>query len=74
MRIIVDEMPKDPWECPYCKDNSDHDNDEYICTYRNSGRDCWETHECPYFTSFKNMFEDEMSNYDVQKYDPYRYG
>jgi hypothetical protein len=74
MRIIVDEMPKEPYKCPYCKDNSDMDKDEYICAWQNSGIHCWETIECPYFRSFTNIFEEHIDEYDCIKHDPYRYG
>jgi len=76
MRIVVDEMPDEPCDCPYSSDELciGDDDDKYECTYKNSKRDCICTLECPYFVSFKDMFEQEISNYDCQEYDPYRYG
>jgi len=74
MRIVVDEMPKEPYECPWCLDKSCMDYDEYVCTFRNSEHQCWDTSECPYFVDFKSRFEQEISNYDCQEKDPYRYG
>lgn len=66
MKILVDEMPKEPYKCPYCKD-------KYTCTYKEEFG-CHDTSRCPYFIDFKICFEDKMSEYDVRKYDIYRYG
>lgn len=74
MRIIVDEMPTSPYKCIWCKDESCMDYEKYTCTFKNSKHQCWNTLECPYFVEFKNMFENEISDYDCEKYDPYRYG
>lgn len=76
MRIVVDEMPEEPYECTWCSDEicTGDDDDEYVCTYENSEHQCWNTSECPYFVDFKSRFEQEISNYDCQEYDPYRWG
>ena len=53
MRILVDEMPKKPYQCPYYRDNSsmtyDKNYGDYICTYRHN-MTCFNTSECPWFT------------------------
>lgn len=33
MRIVVDEMPKKPYNCAYCKDESNMDYDKYVCIF-----------------------------------------
>lgn len=74
MRIVVSEMPKEPYKCEYCRDDSNMDYDKYICTFRKEEHRCIFTRDCPYFVSFKEMFEDKISNYDCQEYDEYRWG
>lgn len=75
MRILVDKMPEEPEKCIYCQDKSTEDFDKYICMWSKSEeRRCFETRDCPYFVSFKDMFENEISDYDCRKRDPYRYG
>ena len=49
MKILVDEMPKYPYDCPYCVDNCTMDSEEYKCKWRDCNRDCWETKDCPFF-------------------------
>jgi hypothetical protein len=79
MRILVDEMPKEPCECPYSAIAVK--NNECVCMWNNNkGRIECKLNKydyngcCPYFTDHKTQFENEISNYDVQKFDPYRYG
>jgi hypothetical protein len=62
MRIVVDEMTKEPWECPWCSDElcTGDDDDEYVCTYENSKCYCRDTSHCPFFVGFKDMFKNEI--------------
>ena len=77
MRILVDEMPKEPKDCPYCKDESTMDFDKYTCTYRKEHQ-CYCTDGdmgyCPYFVTFKIIFDNSISDYHIEEKDPYRYG
>lgn len=51
MKLIVDKVPDKPYNCPYCKDKSCMDYEEYICTWNNSDRVCPVEYDgCPYFT------------------------
>lgn len=59
MRILVDEMPTIPEDCPYYKEvTSDMDYTLVKCTWLESSGHCWcqydGTKECPYFTENKN--------------------
>lgn len=49
MKILVDRMPDKPYECPYCKDESNMDFDKYICKWNGSNRKCYDTSVCPFF-------------------------
>lgn len=49
MKILVDKIPKEPNECPYCKDESNMDFDRYICKWNGSDRKCYDTSDCPFF-------------------------
>jgi hypothetical protein len=60
MRIVVDEMPTETYKCDYCRDETNMDRDKYVCTFRNSEHQCWNTSECPYFVGFKDMFKNEI--------------
>ena len=62
MKILVDKMPKEKDDCPYCKDNFE----EYICTWRNAGHYCTLDDKyfgCPYFAELKEKnYEDNNRN------------
>ena len=77
MRIIVDEMPTEPRKCPYCVDKSTMDYDRYVCAFREEHK-CYCTDYdmggCPYFVSYKTMFENMRDEYDIPSKDPYVYG
>ena len=49
MKILVDKMPEEPYDCPCCKDESDMDMDKYICKWNGSNRVCYNTADCPFF-------------------------
>lgn len=57
MRILVDEMPKKNYKCPYCLDNSTMDYEEYKCQWQNSGIDCWDVKDCPFFMDASEYIE-----------------
>ena len=70
MRIVVDEMPETPHDCPH------YNYDRSECGYKEyaENKDCRHTSGCPYFVAFKDCFENEISDYDVQKFDPWWQG
>lgn len=57
MKILVDGMPTTPTRCPYCEDKSTMDYDSNICTWNNSGFECNDTTECPFFACIENKVE-----------------
>ena len=57
MRIIVDQMPITPIQCPYC-------SIDYTCTWYNSNIICKDTKECPYFKAENKVTN---SKYKVKK-------
>ncbi len=71
MRIVVEQMPEENYQCPYCKDESCMDYKKYTCQYNGSGINCWNVSECPFFISFKDMFENEIVDYDCHPKDFY---
>ena len=64
MRIVVDEIPKEPYRCEYYRDKDEFSWDRCFCIFREEGHRCISTKDCPYFVSFKDMFEDKISDYD----------
>ena len=54
MKILVDEMPKSPKDCPFCQDYGDRCGSEYRCKYNPTAyydyiHYCEDVHDCPYF-------------------------
>ena len=59
MRILVDYMPNEPYQCIYCRDESTMDFTSYICKWNDSGHNCWDTRECPYFIAADHEQEEK---------------
>lgn len=59
MKIVVDKMPDHIGDCPYCKDLSTMDYDEYTCMWNGNESRCWGPDECPYFVQMKAYKEDK---------------
>lgn len=53
MKLVVDEMPKEVWECPYSEDKSTECVEEYRCTWNKCDRRCFSVSDCPFFTDKK---------------------
>jgi hypothetical protein len=58
MKILVDKMAKEPYECPYYIDRSTMDNNEYVCGTKRVHRRCYCTENCPFFTEYNNDKKD----------------
>ena len=62
MRILVDEMPKESYDCPHCRDDSTMNYDEYTCMWNGNESKCWGPDECPYFVQMKVYRESSNEN------------
>ncbi len=54
MKILVDEMPETPKDCPFCQEYETRGDVECRCKYNPTAyfdyiRYCEDTHDCPYF-------------------------
>ena len=51
MKIIVDEKPTTPRDCPYGLNHYNPDEESYttICKWNDSGWICFNTEDCPFF-------------------------
>ena len=48
MKILVDEKPKTPKDCPYCV----YKDRKHVCTWRSDNEFvCKKTFDCPYFAT-----------------------
>ena len=56
MKILVDNIPLEPYKCPYCKDESDMDMERYVCEWNNCGYECHDTSECPFFCDSNTLY------------------
>ena len=68
MRIIVDKMPKEKKECPYCVEKTTkeleipggwHDAKCLCCGWQDAEHSCYGPEECPYFVAFSRIKADE---------------
>ena len=54
MRLLVDEMPKEPRDCPYGWVDIVCDREVVFCTKQSIAISCNDTKECEFFKSIKD--------------------
>lgn len=52
MKILVDEMPSHPMDCPHAEIDGDMEYQWWHCNYGDCG--CKITKDCPFFMSFED--------------------
>ena len=59
MKILVDEMPESPKDCPFCQEYGTRFETEYRCKYNPTAyydyiHYCEDVHDCPYFRAISD--------------------
>ena len=58
MRIVIDKMPKEKKECPYCVEKTTKEL-EIPGGWHDAEHSCYGPEECPYFVAFSRIKADE---------------
>ena len=72
MKILVDNIPLEPYKCPYCKDESDMDMERYVCEWNNCGYECHDTSECPFFCDSNTLMDNKIYEHENNYFHEYK--